>query len=475
MSRLNGLAPPGYFANFHGRLFGKRRAVVKDVEDPRQLGRVRVLCRSVYGNDLSPWAMPCWAQAGNKGSGSYWVPPVDSIVWLEFEEGITEQPIYTGMTTAELNIGRRSDGSPVEGARGHQADANSTPSHMRGIPDGRDIDGGVRDSASPKSNYAGQYPHVRGWDTPAGHRIELDDTPSGERVLIQHSTGSTYEIQPDGSLHHLLAGGEVRRVAFEDDVVRGDVRRKVEGTQTIDVAGDFVLNVGGSYRVSQGGTSVVESPGGTEVITGAKTTRIQGSMVTDVANFAELSVGSDYRVGVGGDYALFVAGSGDLTFSAVADALRADLKALSITAQGGRAEYVATDATGLVTKYGIEMQPVATGTLAPTAVAGATGPFVRIGNLKVPATGGKVPLLQEPVVMGEQLSLFLNSLMSFLQTWLTDYLTHAHPWFSPSYTSAAMAPALQAQMQQLMVTWLTPTGAKAHTLLQSDVVFVSKT
>ena len=72
---------------YAGRFFGKRRAVVKDIADPKRLQRVRVICPSIYGEDLSPWCAACTPMAGSIDSGASWIPQKDSHVWIEFEEG----------------------------------------------------------------------------------------------------------------------------------------------------------------------------------------------------------------------------------------------------------------------------------------------------------------------------------------------------------------------------------------------------
>ncbi|MCB9744488.1 MAG: baseplate assembly protein [Alphaproteobacteria bacterium] len=75
-------------------VLGKHRAVVTDNDDPRRMGRVRVLCPSVLG-DEPLWAMPCVPFAGD-GLGWVSLPPVDARVWVEFEGGDPGRPIWVG-------------------------------------------------------------------------------------------------------------------------------------------------------------------------------------------------------------------------------------------------------------------------------------------------------------------------------------------------------------------------------------------
>jgi uncharacterized protein involved in type VI secretion and phage assembly len=75
--------------------YGKYRGVVIDNEDEDGLGRVRVKVLDVWGENESGWAMPSLPYAGD-GVGLYLIPPIDAFVWIEFEHGDPEYPIWTG-------------------------------------------------------------------------------------------------------------------------------------------------------------------------------------------------------------------------------------------------------------------------------------------------------------------------------------------------------------------------------------------
>ena len=84
---------PGMAA--HPRHYGKYRAVVLDNVDPLRLGRVEVQVPAVYGVGLGRWAMPCVPLAGHQ-SGVFLLPQVGAPVWVEFEQGDAELPIWVG-------------------------------------------------------------------------------------------------------------------------------------------------------------------------------------------------------------------------------------------------------------------------------------------------------------------------------------------------------------------------------------------
>lgn len=77
------------------RYYGKYRGLVVDNLDPMRIGRVVVQCPGVLGEATSSWAMPCVPAAGLQ-AGVYVVPPVGSQVWVEFEQGDPDYPIWTG-------------------------------------------------------------------------------------------------------------------------------------------------------------------------------------------------------------------------------------------------------------------------------------------------------------------------------------------------------------------------------------------
>lgn len=77
------------------QFLGKYRGTVIDNLDPLQIGRLLVQVPDVSNVLPSTWAMPCVPVAGIQ-SGCFAVPPVGSGVWIEFEQGNSDYPIWTG-------------------------------------------------------------------------------------------------------------------------------------------------------------------------------------------------------------------------------------------------------------------------------------------------------------------------------------------------------------------------------------------
>ena len=83
-----------------GSFTGKYRGVVDDNRDPLMLGRIRARVQDVYGDRVSGWALPSSPYAGD-GVGLFLIPPVDASVWIEFEHGDPEFPIWSGCFWAQ--------------------------------------------------------------------------------------------------------------------------------------------------------------------------------------------------------------------------------------------------------------------------------------------------------------------------------------------------------------------------------------
>lgn len=75
--------------------YGKYRGVIVDNNDPLKMGRIRARVPTVFGDKETGWALPC-APYGGKNVGFLFVPPVGANVWIEFEAGNTEIPIWSG-------------------------------------------------------------------------------------------------------------------------------------------------------------------------------------------------------------------------------------------------------------------------------------------------------------------------------------------------------------------------------------------
>jgi hypothetical protein len=78
------------------RFFGKYRGSVVLNVDPLEQGRLLVRVPDVTGILTSNWALPCVPLAGINMGTSFVPPPVGASVWVEFEQGDPQMPIWVG-------------------------------------------------------------------------------------------------------------------------------------------------------------------------------------------------------------------------------------------------------------------------------------------------------------------------------------------------------------------------------------------
>lgn len=78
-----------------GKYYGKYRGTVLINVDPMQMGRIQASVPDVGEALPSSWAMPCVPITG-RSAGTWMVPQVGATVWIEFEQGDSDYPIWSG-------------------------------------------------------------------------------------------------------------------------------------------------------------------------------------------------------------------------------------------------------------------------------------------------------------------------------------------------------------------------------------------
>ncbi len=131
------------------RYYGKYGGEVVGNEDPDQMGRIEVVVPAVLGAELRVWARPCLPYA------HFFVPEVGSRVWVEFEAGDPQHPLWVGVWYPRGTV-------PEEARR--------TPPQNRVI------------------------------QTASGHTIELHDEEGNEKIVIRHKLDSFVSIDANGSV-----------------------------------------------------------------------------------------------------------------------------------------------------------------------------------------------------------------------------------------------------------------------------------
>jgi hypothetical protein len=84
-----------------------------------------------------------------------------------------------------------------------------------------------------------KYPYNRVIQTQSGHSFEMDDTPTRERIRLQHRMGTFIEMHPNGDEVHKVYGDGYEITISNKNVL-------VEGTCSVTIKGDSIVNVEGN-------------------------------------------------------------------------------------------------------------------------------------------------------------------------------------------------------------------------------------
>lgn len=172
LTNLTGLAPGSTPLN---RLIGVYPALVTDVVDPDQQGRVRVrlpaLADSAAGYET--WARLATLMAGGN-RGTWFIPDVNDEVLVAFEAGDPSHPVVVGA----LWNGQDAPPEQMDGAGNNYLKTILSRQGVRITLD--DTDGDVK---------------LR-LETPGGQKVVLKDTPPS--IEISDSTGNSVKLEPSG-------------------------------------------------------------------------------------------------------------------------------------------------------------------------------------------------------------------------------------------------------------------------------------
>ncbi len=161
------------------RYYGKYRAFVSNNRDPETRGRLKLKIPTVLGDQETGWALPCLPFGGLANQGLFMIPEMDAQVWVEFEEGNLDHPIWVGV------FWQQSSDTPEEAAL--------------------------------------EEPTTRIIRTPSGHVLQFDDLSGEEQFRLAHPAGTEMTIDPQGTVEledaagaKLTLNAESNKVILED-------------------------------------------------------------------------------------------------------------------------------------------------------------------------------------------------------------------------------------------------------------------
>lgn len=205
--------------------FGKYRGFVVNNEDPDMRGRLMLRVPALFGENITSWALPCMPFGGLAQQGIFMIPEVGAQVWVEFEAGDLDLPIWTGVFWQQ------------------QSDV-------------------------PQEASAAE-PTKRIIKTVSGHFLLFDDTEDTEKITLQHSTGSKLDIDEEGTVTLSDTQGAVLKMdASSNEVTMEDAS-------------------GNKLTMNSSGT-LVEDSNGNRIEMAAAGITVQGQLVTIDASRIEI-------------------------------------------------------------------------------------------------------------------------------------------------------------------------------------------
>ncbi len=201
--------------------FGKYRGLVVDNADPENRARVTLQVPEVLGSEaVSHWAEPCLPFGGLADQGLFLVPEVGAQVWVEFEAGNVNKPIWTGTVWQQ--------------------------------------------SGDVPSEAADRSPHMRQLKTPSGQILSFDDTAGEEEIRLYHPAGSELKIDPEGVVQVTDAAGATLVLNAADSKVEiadsngNSIVMEATGTTVTDSNGNKIEMQGGGVTVSSSAVVTIE-------------------------------------------------------------------------------------------------------------------------------------------------------------------------------------------------------------------------
>jgi hypothetical protein len=196
------------------------------------LGRLKLRVPSVLGNDVvTGWALPCAPYGGDANQGFLFIPEQDAGVWVEFEEGDLEFPIWVGAFWSK-------PGDESELPKPNQADGSE--------------EGSVQDPPTRKII-----------KTLKGHTLQFEDADGSEMItLVEATDGHVVTLDADGIKITDGANGH---------------------TITLDASGILITdgkNSGNEIKMESSGTTVSDK-NGNSVILGPGGIQVGSSSATE--------------------------------------------------------------------------------------------------------------------------------------------------------------------------------------------------
>ena len=221
-----------------GTIAGVRVAIVRDNEDPEDIGRVKLGYPWRDENDESYWARIATDMTGD-GYGTYFLPEVGDEVLVAFENGDIHHPVVVGSLWTgqakppEQNSDGNNDIRKIETRGGHVVEFDDS-----------DQNGSVL------------------IETDAGHLVELDDSSGSERIQIEDKSGNS--VTMDSVKNSISVSGK-QSIQLSAPTISLSAKTKVEISSkgTVDISGKGQTNVSskGQLNIESNGLMGINATG----------------------------------------------------------------------------------------------------------------------------------------------------------------------------------------------------------------------
>ncbi len=273
-----------------GKFFGKYRARVINNKDPKKMGRIKVECPKVLGKFESEWCLPCFPY-GADGIGTIQIPREGYLVWIEFEEGDPDKPIWTGAIWKQELTPFEDEYEVVDRKRifktesGHKIVFSDVEEHEYEDEEGNTIsvEADEHIELTTHSGHRVRFHDVENEEyveieTKSGHRVKFNDVSGEESFRLDEMNGNSFTANKYGTVLLDKFGNKTETkdagILIQDK--NGNIIELNDGGITItssanvmvtDANGNSVSMTGGGIAVSAG-ADVTVSAGGSVTISG---------------------------------------------------------------------------------------------------------------------------------------------------------------------------------------------------------------
>jgi len=205
----------------------------------------------------------------------------------------------------------------------------------------------------PEPAYNAKYPYNKVTESEAGHVMEVDDTPGGERLHVSHVAGTYMEIDKTGTMRRKVVGDNYEIIVRNNNVyIKGNCNVTVEGAYNLMVKDTCDIEIAGATRV------VIKDDVNVQ-ISGDATVNVKGDLNASAKN---ISLQAEQNVSIKAGKSLSLAAGANLTAQAGAS-MKLNAGTMSL------------DAGNISLNSGGALGGIA-GALGGGALSGALGPAV---------------------------------------------------------------------------------------------------